>query len=135
MTEGKHEAVADATLVSDRFYDAAKFCSLVLFPAIAALYIGLAALWHWPHVKEVAGSIALIDTFLGALIQQKGKQFQRAVTNLRKAEEAERESTVLDGDLLVSESEGPYVALNVPIDHPEGIANKSEVRFKVKPVD
>lgn len=135
MPDGKHEAVAKATLVSSTFYDVVKYIALVVLPAVNVLYLGLAGYWDWPNTTAVAGTIALVDTFLGALIKQQSGKYQKAVEQETAEKEAERENAVLDGDLIVSEAEGPYVALNVPPHDPGGIANKDEVRFKVKPVD
>lgn len=53
----------------NKVYDVLKFISMVVFPAFAALYLGLAQLWNWPNAEQVVASLALISTFLGTVLQ------------------------------------------------------------------
>ena len=53
---------------SDRVYDVLKWLVLIVLPALGVLYAALAGLWGWPYVKEVCGTLAAVETFLGALI-------------------------------------------------------------------
>lgn len=52
----------------NNFYDFVKWCALIAFPAIGALYYGLASIWGLPAADNVVGSIVVIDTFLGVLV-------------------------------------------------------------------
>lgn len=54
--------------LSNRWYDILKWIALVVLPALSALYLGLAGLWGFPYGEQVSGTIALVDTFLGALL-------------------------------------------------------------------
>lgn len=54
--------------LSNKLYDVLKWIALVVLPALSALYLGLAGLWGFPCGEQVSGTIALIDTFLGALL-------------------------------------------------------------------
>lgn len=51
-------------------YDRIKTVALVILPLLGALYIGAAELWGLPYAVQVAGTLALIDTFLGALVKR-----------------------------------------------------------------
>lgn len=55
--------------MTNRTYDILKYIALIVLPAISALYFGLAQIWGWPYGEEIVGSIAVIDTFLGAILQ------------------------------------------------------------------
>ena len=55
--------------MSNRTYDILKDIALIVLPAIGALYFGLAQIWGWPYGEEIVGSIAVIDTFLGAILK------------------------------------------------------------------
>lgn len=55
--------------MSNQTYDILKYIALIVLPAISALYFGLAQIWGWPYGEEIVGSIAVIDTFLGAILQ------------------------------------------------------------------
>lgn len=62
-------------LLSDSAYLALKHTASIVLPAAAALYVGLAQFWHFPKPEEVAGSIALVNTFLGALVALSTKSY------------------------------------------------------------
>ena len=55
-------------LMSNKTYDVLKWIAQILLPALGALYFGLAKIWGFPYGTEIVGTIALIDTFLGALL-------------------------------------------------------------------
>lgn len=54
--------------LSNKLYDILKWIALVVLPALSALYLGLSGIWGFPYGEQVSGTIALIDTFLGALL-------------------------------------------------------------------
>lgn len=55
--------------LSNKAYDALKYIAQIVLPAIGALYFGLAKIWHLPYATEIVGTIACVDTFLGAILQ------------------------------------------------------------------
>lgn len=55
--------------MSNKTYDILKYIALIVLPAVSACYFGLAQIWGWPYGQEIVGSIAVIDTFLGAILQ------------------------------------------------------------------
>ena len=54
--------------VPNKVYDVLKWIAQLLLPALGALYFGLAQIWGFPFGEEIVGSIAIVDTFLGAII-------------------------------------------------------------------
>lgn len=50
-------------------YDALVYVAQIVLPAIATLYAALAGIWVLPYGTEITGTIAAIDTFLGALLK------------------------------------------------------------------
>lgn len=52
----------------DNVYNVLKWICLVLLPAISALYFALGGIWGFPYVEQIVGTIAAVETFLGALI-------------------------------------------------------------------
>ena len=63
--------------LNDRVYDALKWLCLIALPASAVLYTALAGLWGWAHAREVAGTIAAVETFLGALLGVSSAAYDR----------------------------------------------------------
>lgn len=54
--------------MSNRTYDILKWIAQILLPALGTLYFALSKIWGFPFATEVVGTIAAIDTFLGAVL-------------------------------------------------------------------
>lgn len=52
----------------NKVYDILKWITLVEIPALATLYVALAAVWGWPYADAVAKTSVAVCTFLGALL-------------------------------------------------------------------
>lgn|SRR5512134_1524802 len=82
-----------------RVYDLVKLIALVLLPAAGSLYFGLAAIWGLPAGEQVVGTITLVDTFLGLVINKTGKNYQDA-----------QPTTEVKGDLILEQYPNGEVA-------------------------
>ena len=56
-------------MLSNRIYDILKYIAMIALPACCALIITLSQIWHFPYGEEIAGTIAGVNTFLGALLR------------------------------------------------------------------
>ena len=65
--------------MSNKVYNVLKWIAMIVLPALASLYMGLAALWHLPYGEEIAGTITLVDTFLGAVLMISTSQYNKKV--------------------------------------------------------
>lgn len=54
--------------MSNKMYDVLKWVCIIVLPAIATLYMGLAKIWDLPYATEVPQTITVVDAFLGALL-------------------------------------------------------------------
>lgn len=54
--------------MSNKTYDKWKWIAQILLPALATLYFALAKIWGLPYATEIVGTLAALDTFLGALL-------------------------------------------------------------------
>lgn len=52
----------------NRVYDAIKYIVTIIMPALSVLYVGLAGIWGWPYADEVSRTIAVVYTFLCAVM-------------------------------------------------------------------
>lgn len=102
--------------LSDSVYGALKHTTTIVLPAVAALYIALAQFWNFPKVEEVAGSVAAVNTFLGALLALSTKSYNNS-------------TVVYDGALKIKESGRASIELHGPESE---AANKKFVVFKVE---
>ena len=55
-------------LLKDSVYNVLKWLVMIVIPACATAYVGLAAIWAWPYAEEVAKTSAVVCTLLGALL-------------------------------------------------------------------
>ena len=55
-------------MLSNKAYDILKWIALIVLPAIATLYFGIAQIWGLPYGEQVVGTITVIDTFLGTIL-------------------------------------------------------------------
>ena len=61
----------------DKLYDILKWITMIVLPALATAYVGLAAIWGWPFADEVAKTTAVICTLLGALLGISTAQYNK----------------------------------------------------------
>lgn len=55
-------------MLSNKTFDILKWVCLVVLPACASLYMGLAKIWELPFEVEIPQTITIVDAFLGALL-------------------------------------------------------------------
>lgn len=89
--------------ITGKTYDTLKFLAQIVFPAFGAAYFALAGIWGLPAAEQVVGTIVVIDTFLGALLQISSTNFTantaKGVLNVvTKPTGAKTFDLVLDGD-------------------------------------
>lgn len=107
--------------LSNRTYDFLKWAVMIVLPAIAALYYGLAFLWGFPNAEQVVGSVALVTVFLGTVLGFSSRNYNKS--------DAKYDGTMI----TVMDPEDPSkgtmsLELN---DSPEGLMGKSAILFKV----
>lgn len=55
-------------ILPDKAYDAIKYFVTIILPALSVLYVGLAGIWGFPFADEVSRTIAVVYTFLCAVM-------------------------------------------------------------------
>lgn len=66
--------------MSNKAYDILKWVVMIVLPALAALYCGLAKVWGLPYGDEIVGTITSINTFLGVVIGVSNSNYKKANT-------------------------------------------------------
>ncbi|MBR1689369.1 MAG: hypothetical protein IJ713_01185 [Oscillibacter sp.] len=61
----------------DKVYDILKWITMIVIPALATAYVGLAAVWAWPYADEIAKTAAVVCTLLGALLGISTAQYNK----------------------------------------------------------
>lgn len=52
----------------NKLYDVLKWITTIVLPALGTLYFALAGIWGFPYGEEILGTIAAIETFMGAIL-------------------------------------------------------------------
>ena len=55
-------------VMNDKLYNILKKVALVILPALATLWLGLAKIWGFPYAEEIGGTITLLDCFLVSVL-------------------------------------------------------------------
>ena len=55
-------------MLNSKVYDFLKYLTIIVLPAIGALYTGLAQIWSLPYSAQIPATITVICTFLGAIL-------------------------------------------------------------------
>lgn len=63
--------------LNDGLYDILKWITMIVIPALATAYVGLASVWGWPYADEVAKTSAVVCTLLGALLGISTAQYNK----------------------------------------------------------
>ena len=53
---------------NEKLYQALKWITTVFLPALTALWLGLSKVWGFPFAEEIGATLAIITTFMGALL-------------------------------------------------------------------
>jgi hypothetical protein len=112
------ESSVKTPMLSDTVYAWLKHATTIVLPAAAALYISLAQLWHFPNVEAVAGSLAAINTFLGALVALSTSSYNNSDTKYA-------------GEIKVVDDGTKKVANLVVPGDPNDILDLKEATFKI----
>lgn len=75
--------------LSNKVYDILKYITIIVLPAIGALYAGLSQIWNLPYAAEIPATITVICTFLGAILCISTAQYNKQPTYGDAVEDAE----------------------------------------------
>ena len=71
--------------LKNKIYDVLKWITMIVIPAIGALYFGLAQIWGFPFGEQIVGTLSLIDAFIGALIGISTYSYKKTTEMMKKA--------------------------------------------------
>ena len=66
--------------MSNKMYDVLKWITMVVLPAIASLYTGLAGIWGLPMAEQIPDTIMIVVTFLGIVLGISSAQYKNKIT-------------------------------------------------------
>lgn len=105
-------------MITGKLYDWLKWLAQILLPALGTLYFTLASIWSLGSGEEVVGTVMAVDLFLGVLLGISQASYNKAIEQ--------------GGDMLVASDGKITFQLDEDKADVEKLANKKEVRFKIK---
>jgi hypothetical protein len=108
-------------MITGKLYDYLKWIAQIFLPALGTLYFGLAGIWGLESGEEVVGTIMVLDLFLGTLLGISQMNYNKTVEH--------------GGDLIVDKDGKILFQLDEDKTDMETLADKKEVRYKVRKVD
>ena len=81
--------------MSNRAFDILRLIGELILPALATLYTALGAIWGWPYIEAIVGTIAAVTAFIGALVNGLRRVYNKKEEN---NEEDLPESEQSDGE-------------------------------------
>ena len=68
--------------MSNKTYDILKLIAQIILPALGTLYFALSGIWGetvFPCAEQVVGTVAALDTFLGAILKYLSDKYHKGV--------------------------------------------------------
>lgn len=81
--------------MSNQAFDLLRLIGELILPALATLYAALGAIWGWPYIEAIVGTIAAVTAFIGALVNGLRRVYNKKEDN---NEEDLLESEQSDGE-------------------------------------
>ena len=54
--------------MTNKAFDVLRLIGELILPALATLYAALGAIWGWPYIEAIVGTIAAVTAFIGAIV-------------------------------------------------------------------
>jgi hypothetical protein len=67
--------------MSNRVYDVLKWGTMIVLPALATAYAGLAIIWGFPYGEQIVGTFSIVETFLGAILKISNAKYKKDEAN------------------------------------------------------
>lgn len=103
-------------VMSSKLYDFLKKLAQIWLPAVGSAYFALAAIWGLPAADKVVGTITVVDTLLGVMLNISKNQYVAS-------------GEQFDGTVHVEPNEGG-TSVKLSLD-PNDLVDKSQITLKV----
>lgn len=111
-------------VLSPGVYDKLKLTAILILPTISTLYFTLGAIWGFPAIDKVIGTLAAAATAIGGLVQASSKRYKNSDARFDGVMKP-----IVDGGGVNGFSMDLKPSVGI-----EDLQDKSEVTFKVAPV-
>lgn len=63
--------------MSNRAFDILRLVGEIIIPAIATFYAAVGAIWGWPYIEGITGTLAAVTVLIGAIINGLRKVYNK----------------------------------------------------------
>lgn len=67
--------------MKSKTYDVLKYIAQIVLPALGTFYFAIAGIWSLPYAEQIMGTIAAVDTLLGALLKLSSDKYYKRLSN------------------------------------------------------
>lgn len=67
--------------MKSKTYDVLKYIAQIVLPALGTFYFAIAGIWGLPYGEQIVGTIAAVDTLLGALLKLSSDKYYKRLSN------------------------------------------------------
>jgi hypothetical protein len=106
-------------VLGNRPYTVIKWLVQIFLPAFSGAYFALGRLWGWENVDLIVGTMAIITTFLGAVLGISSSQYNKMLNGK------------VVGEILVPMNDFDRVRMSLDLS-PEELKNRNRVVFNIK---
>ena len=63
--------------MSNKAFDALRLIGEVIIPACATFYAAVGAIWGWPYIEAITGTLAAVTVLIGAIVNGLRKGYNK----------------------------------------------------------
>ena len=93
-------------ILNDKVYDALKWTTTIVLPAVGTLYFALASIWGFPFGEQVVGTITALVAFFGVVLKISSTQYEGSGDIALDKSDPENETYTLALGVPISELTG-----------------------------
>ena len=67
--------------MSNKAFDAIRLIGEIIIPAIATFYAAVGAIWGWPYIEQITGTLAAVTVLIGAVVNGMRKAYNKGDKN------------------------------------------------------
>lgn len=82
--------------MSNKAFDALRLVGEIIIPAVATFYAAVGAIWGWPYIEGITGTLAAVTVLIGAIVNGLRRLYNKNMEE--KNEEDISESEQSDGE-------------------------------------
>lgn len=72
--------------MSNKAFDILRLVGEIIIPAIATFYAAVGAIWGWPYIEGITGTLAAVTVLIGAIVNGLRRMYNKKEENNEQSE-------------------------------------------------